>query len=354
MDPLVPSSQVLTSVNDGDTTKIYIYLLIIFICIIFSAFFSATETAMTCANRVRLKVKAENGSKSSKLALKLIDMYDRSLIALLIGNNIVNTLGSSIATVVAILLVANRGLATTLATVIMTVLVFLFGEVFPKNFAKQNPERFLQVFSYPMIVLYILFYPFTLVFNFLLWIVKKLFKVDSDQNTLTEDEFQGIIEIVEEEGVLDEEESDIIQAAVDFGDITVKDVLTKVDDIISVDVKKMSRKELMAYLNKSEYSRIPVYEDNVNNIVGVLHVRKFLKNAMKSRNFSVRTSISNPFFVKDDTKLDDMVEIFKKEKKHMAFVKNSENNIIGLVTMEDVIEELIGEEKITPKKGGNN
>ena len=352
MDPLGPSSRLLANVTSGDTTKVYIYLLIIFICIICSAFFSATETAMTCCNRVRLKVKAENGSKSAKLALKLIEMYDRSLIALLIGNNIVNTLASSIGTVVAIILVANRGTATTIATIVMTILVFLFGEVFPKNIAKSKPETYIQIFCYPMIVLYYIFYPLTLIFSFLVWIVKKIFKVESDQNTITEDEFQGIIEIVEEEGVLDEEESDIIQAAVDFGDITVKDVLTSVENIVSIDIKKMSRKALMEYLNKSEYSRIPVYEDNEHNIVGVLHVRKFLKNAMKSRNFSVRTAISAPFFVKDDTKLDDMVEIFKTEKKHMGFVKNSDNKIIGLVTMEDVIEELIGEESRTPKNGG--
>lgn len=353
MDPLVPLSQILSNVNSGDTTKIYIYLIIILICIIFSAFFSATETAMTCCNRVRLKVKAENGSKSSKLALKLIDMYDRSLIALLIGNNIVNIAASSLGTVIALFLLVNEGLATTVSTVVMTIVIFLIGEVFPKNVAKTKPEKYLQVFSYPMIVLYVIFYPLTMILNFILWLVKKIFKVDTDQNTLTEDEFQGIIEIVEEEGVLDEEESDIIQAAVDFGDITVKDVLTPVKDIISIDVKTMSRKSIIEYLNNSEYSRIPVYEGNINNIVGVLHVRKFLKNAMKSRNFSVKTSISAPFFVQDDTKLDDMLDIFKKEKKHMAFVKNNDGHIVGLVTMEDVLEELIGEQVEVNEQGGN-
>lgn len=353
MDPLVPLSQILSNVNSGDTTKIYIYLIIILICIIFSAFFSATETAMTCCNRVRLKVKAENGSKSSKLALKLIDMYDRSLIALLIGNNIVNIAASSLGTVIALFLLVNEGLATTVSTVVMTIVIFLIGEVFPKNVAKTKPEKYLQIFSYPMIVLYVIFYPLTMILNFILWLVKKIFKVDNDQNTLTEDEFQGIIEIVEEEGVLDEEESDIIQAAVDFGDITVKDVLTPVKDIISIDVKTMSRKAIIEYLNNSEYSRIPVYEGNINNIVGVLHVRKFLKNAMKSRNFSVKTSISAPFFVQDDTKLDDMLDIFKKEKKHMAFVKNNDGHIVGLVTMEDVLEELIGEQVEVNEQGGN-
>ncbi len=352
MDPLVPLSRVYLSADNNDTSIVYVYLAVIFICIMFSAFFSATETAMTCSNRVRLKVKAENGTKSAKLALKLIDMYDRSLIALLIGNNIVNIASSSLATVAALLLLkGNESLATTLATVIMTILIFLFGEVFPKNFAKNNPEKYLQIFCYPMIVLYVIFYPLTMILNFILWLVKKLFKVKSDQNTLTEDEFQGIIEIVEEEGVLDEEESDIIQAAVDFGDITVKDVMTKGENIIALDIKKMSRKQLIEYLNKSNFSRIPVYEENINNIIGTLHVRKFLKNAMKSRNFSVRTAISTPVFVSADTKIDDMLETFKTEKKHMAFVKE-DNHILGLVTMEDVLEELIGEQKLTPSKGG--
>lgn len=349
MDPLVPLSQTVIT----NSSKLAIYIVIIFVCVIWSAFFSATETALTCSNRVRIKVKAENGSKTAKLVLKFLDKYDRSLITLLIGNNIVNNIASSLATVVGIMILANEGLASVVSTIIMTLIVFIFGEVFPKNLAKNNPEKAISVFCYILVFFHIIFYPLMLVLNFILWSVKKLLHIEKSENIITEDEFQGIIETVEEEGGIDEEESDIIQAAVDFGDITVKDVLTPVEKVVAIDLKKTSRKELMKYLRDIEFSRIPVYDGNRNKIIGILHVRKFLKNAMKSRNFSVRAAITEAFFVSDSTKLDDMTEIFKKEKKHMALVKDNNNNIIGLVTMEDVLEELVGELKVkSPVVGG--
>lgn len=344
MDPLVPLSRALLlgTVSILHNTRFLVYLGLILIFVICSAFFSATETALNCCNRVRMKVKAENGNKTAKLALKLIDMYDQSLITLLIGNNIVNTAASVIATSAAIILFANEGIASVVSTVVMTILIFIFGETFPKNFAKNNPDRFISVCCYPLIVLHVIFYPIMLIFNFLLWSFKKIFRVNNNDNIITEDEFQGIIETVEEEGVLDEEESDIIQAAVDFGDITVNDVLTKIDDIKAINIKNVSRKQLMKDLLDIDFSRIPVYEDNINNITGILHVRKILKAAMKSRNFSIRSAISEPCYVASTTKLDDMTEFFKEKKIHMAIVKDDNNKIIGLVTMEDVLEKLIG------------
>lgn len=349
MDPLVPLSQTFIT----NPTKLAIYIVIIIVCVIWSAFFSATETALTCSNRVRIKVKAENGSKSAKLVLKFIDNYDKSLITILIGNNIVNNIASSLGTVVAIMLLANKGMASVLATIILTIIIFIFGEVTPKNLAKNNPEKAITIFSYIFVIFYIIFFPLMLVLHFILWSIQKLLGIDKNENVITEDDFQDIIETVEEEGGIDEEESDIIQAAVEFGDITVKDVLTPMEKVFAIDLRKLSRRELMKFLEDTKFSRIPVYEGNPNKIVGILHVRKFLKNAMKSRNFSIRTAITEPLFVKDSFKLDDMTEFFKKEKKHMAFVKDDDNKIIGLVTMEDVLEELVGELKEqSPKVGG--
>lgn len=351
MDPLVPLSQ--SSVANINS-KIAIYIVIILVCVIWSAFFSATETALTCSNRVRIKVKAENGSRTAKLVLKFLDKYDHSLITLLIGNNIVNNIASSLATVVGIMILVNEGLASVVSTIVMTLIIFIFGEVFPKNLAKNNPEKIISLFCYILAIFHIIFYPLMMILNFILWSIKKLLHIDKDENGMTEDEFQGIIETVEEEGGIDEEESDIIQAAVDFGDITVKDVFTPREKMSTIDIRRSSRKELMKYLENIEFSRIPVYDGNHNKIIGILHVRKFLKNAMKSRNFSIRAAITEPFFVKDSTKLDDMTEIFKKEKKHMALVKDDNNNVVGLVTMEDVLEELVGELNVkTPINGGD-
>lgn len=350
MDPLVP----LPNINLTNLTKVYSFSALIVVLVIFSAFFSASETALTCCNRVRIKVKAENGSKSARLAMKLINMYDRSIITLLIGNNIVNILASSLATIVFLVIFrGNDSLASTISTIVMTLLILFFGEVIPKNMAKEKADKFILFSCYPLMFFHILFFPIMFILNLLLKAIKKIFKVDDSQNTMTEDEFQGIVETVEEEGGIDEEESDIIQAAVDFGDITVKDVLTPFDKVVAIDIKKTSKRELMSYLKNIEFSRIPVYDGTIDNVIGIFHVRKFLKSVMKSKNFSIKAAISEPFFVQDNCKLDDMVDIFKQQKKHLAIVKNNDEKMVGVVTLEDVLEELVGElEDESPHKGG--
>lgn len=344
MDPLVPLSQVLSISNPSNFIGT---LLIILVLIIFSAFFSATETAFSCCNRIRMKVKAEGGSKSAKLVMKVLDGYDRSLITLLIGNNIVNLTASSLATVVFMIVFNNNeSLATTISTVVMTLLIFFFGESVPKNIAKRNPEKYSCIFVYPIVVLHVIFYPVMLIFYGITLLVKKIFHGDKEEAIMTEDEFQTIVGIVEEEGVIDEEESDIIQAAVDFGDITVKDVLTPIEKVFGIDIKKASRKELMNILRSTEFSRIPIYDGDIKNIIGIFHVRKFLKSYMKSKTYSPRSAISEPLIVRDTFKLDDMVDFFKEKKVHLAVVKNEQGETLGIVTMEDVLEELIGEQNL--------
>lgn len=350
MDPLVPLQNLILT----NTTKIYSFSILIVVLLILSAFFSASETALTCCNRVRMKVKAENGSKSAKLVMKLLSMYDKSLITLLIGNNIVNVSSSAVATVIFLLVFNNnKNLASTISTVVMTLLVLFFGEVIPKNMAKEKADKFSLFCCYPLFFFHVIFFPVMLIFHGLLLLVKKIFKFDDTKNTMTEDEFQGIVETVEEEGGIDEEESDIIQAAVDFGDITVKSVLTPIDQVVAIDVKKMSKRELIEYIKNVEYSRIPVYDGSLDNIVGILHVRKCLKNIMNTKSFSIKSAISEPFFVLDNCKLDDMIDIFKLQKKHLAIVKDANEKNIGIVSMEDVIEELVGEleDDATPQGG---
>ncbi len=349
MDPLTQ----IFSLSSIQTEQITINVVIILILVVLSAFFSATETAITCCNKIRIKVKAEKGHKASKLVLKICDMYDRYLITILIGNNIVNLLAASLATTLALTLFSSEVLATTLSTIIMTVLIFMFGEILPKNFAKSHAEGFAYLSCYILTLLYYITYPLMMVFNFILWSFKKIFKVKDTENNITEDEFQGIVDAIEEEGRIDEEESDIIQAAVDFGDITVKDVLTPIDEIISVDIKKFGRKDLINYLQNVNYSRVPVYEKQKDNIIGILHVRKVLKNIIKNRNLSIRSAISEVFYANHNLKIDEMLEVFKEQKKHLAIVKNDDNQIIGLVTMEDVLNQLIGTSENPDKIGGS-
>ena len=336
MDPLVPLSY---SSYLANTTNHLSLIWAIVLLLLGSAFFSAFETALTCCNRVRMKVKAEEGKKSAKLTLKILNRYDQSLISLLIGNNIVNIVSSSLATLIALSLISDEGVGTIVSTIIMTIVVFMFGETIPKNIAKANADKLAQILSYPFALIYVITYPIMQIFNFILWIFKKIFRIKENGNTLTEDEFKDIIVYGEEEGLIDGEESDIIQAAVDFNDITVKSILTPKEKIVALDYNKLSKNEILK---------------SIDNIIGILNIRKFLKLAINSKKFALKQSISDVIKVLDTTSLNEMIEIFKNKKNHMAIVYNDANELVGLVTMEDVLEELVGEtKKELAIKGGN-
>lgn len=200
MDPLVPLSY---SSYLANTTNHLSLIWAIVVLLLGSAFFSAVETALTCCNRVRMKVKAEDGKKSAKLTLKILNRYDQSLISILIGNNIVNIVSSSLATLIALSLISDEGVATMVSTVVMTIIVFMFGEIIPKNIAKANADKLAQILSYPLAVIYVIIYPIMQIFNFILWIFKKIFRIKENVNTLTEDEFKDIVVYGEEEGLID-------------------------------------------------------------------------------------------------------------------------------------------------------
>ena len=346
MDPQVPEPCIFILTN---TTVNYSLLWIILILILCSAFFSMVETALTCCNRVRLKVKAEDGSASSKLVLRILNKYEQSLISILIGNNVVNIGASSIATILAMHVIRDDAIATLVSTIVMTIIIFMFGEIIPKNIGKANADKAAQILCYPLAVIYILTYPLMQVFNFILWCFKMIFKIKDDETTLTEDEFQDIVESVEEEGVLDEEESDIIQAAVEFNDITVKTVMTPKEKMVTLNFKELSKESLLKSIDDIRYTRIPVYTGNPDNIIGIFNIRKFVKVAFESKRFGVKQSLSEVIFVNENEELDNLVELFKTKKCHMAIVKNDEGLVTGLVTMEDALEELVGE---TKNKGG--
>lgn len=350
MDPLVPLSYINFITNETKNTN-YFLIIVIILLVLCGAFFSSVETALTCCNKARLKTKVDSGSKSAKLVLKILDKYDQSLITILIGNNVLRMVSSSVATIFAVsLLPHNEPLATTLSVIVMTLVVFLCGETIPKNIAKANADRMSQIFAYPLYAVYIITYPIMQIFNFILWTFKKIFKMKEEDPAYSEDEFQGIVDAVEKEGIIDKEESGIIQAAVDFNDITVKSVLTPKDKMVTLDYRNISRAEILKNISEINYTRIPVYQNDLNNIIGIFNVRKFLKLAMNSKKFAFKSSMSEVITVNIATPLDDMVELFKEKKSHMAIVRDDNNELVGLVTMEDVLEELVGE----TTKGGTN
>lgn len=354
MDPLVPLSCSFLINTTPDWSFITTSIIIIIVLILASAFFSAVETALTCCKKARLTVKADEGSKSAKLALKVLKHYDQSLISILVGNNIVNTLAEVLASVIAFNLLRDWSLASIISSIIMTILIFTFGEIFPKNIAKSNADKLVLVLCYPLFFFYIISYPIMQIFNFFLWLFKLMFKNKEDESAITEDEFQGIVEDMQEEDVIDDEEADIIQAAVDFNDTTVKNVFTPKAKIISLDYNKLSRSEILKSINGIPFSRIPIYINNPDKIIGILNVRRFLKLAMSSTKSALKQSISETIKVQDNTSLAEMLNLFKEKKSHMAMVYDNDNKLVGLVTMEDVLEELIGEAVVElPQVGGD-
>lgn len=320
-----------------DVNSVFSYLIIL-ILLLLSAFFGGTETAYSYCNRHRLKVYATDGVKSAKVALYIFERFEGTLITTLIGTNIAHIALSVVATVMCISVFGSIG--SLLATILSTLLVFFFGDMLPKNIAQANAEKWCMFTCYFMLVLYYLLFPISIIFRGLIKLIKRIIN-KKDEDTFTEDDFQDVVEKIEEEGVLDEEESDIIQNAVDFGDITVKEVYTKKEDIVALDIKKCKTEYVKKFISEHHYSRIPIYEGNIDNIIGVLHVKNYLHELFKNKKTTVRSSMMSPYIVSPKMSIDDLFEGFKKHQTHIAIIK-ARGKTLGMVTMQDILEELVG------------
>ncbi len=327
--------------------------ILIAILLILCSFFTSSEAALSYCNRHKIKVKADEGKTSAKLLTKLFDKFDDAVITILIGTNIVDSLLSVITTILLVSLLGASG--SLVATIATTLVVVIFCEMIPKNIAKENAESWSLFVIWPITLLMYLFWPLEKIFDFLIWLIRLIFKKSGqEEETFTEDDFQDVIEKIEEEGVIDEEESDIIQNAVDFGDILVKDVLTKREDIVAIDIKDCDTKSLREFLVTHDYSRIPVYDGDIDNIIGILHVRTFLKQLFYDKNTKAIDVLTEPYIVSPRITLDEIFEGYKEHKTHIAIVKNKKGRTIGMVTMKDVLEELVEDmdESDTPADGG--
>ncbi len=320
--------------------------LIIVIMIFISAFCSGTESAYSYCNRYKIKVWADDGKRSAKAALRVLDKMDKTIIAILIGNNIVNNVASILGTVLAVNLLSTVGLGDlggVVSTIVITILVFLFGEVFPKNLGKSKADKWVVVVSYIIEFLIFIFTPLIWLFNGIVMLVKKIFRVkETSDDTFNDDDFQDTVEKISDEGGIDEEESEIIIAAVDWGDMRVSEVLTKRKDIVALNIHDCNEENLRKFIIENSYSRIPVYEKNINNIIGILHIRKYLKELFTNKEVNIRDILIKPYFVDPKINLDDIFEGFKEHQTHIAIVQNK-GQTIGMVTMKDILEELVSD-----------
>lgn len=313
----------------------------IILLIIMSAFFSATETAFSSVNKIRLKHEASNGNKKAARALKITESFDKTLTTILVGNNIVNILSTSLGTVICTELFDAKGVG--IATVTMTVLILIFGEIMPKSLAKENAEKFALSFGGLLNVFIVVLTPVTFIFRGLKNLVSKLFKSGSDAPSVTEDELKYIIDEIEEEGVLEEQESDLVRSALEFDDKNVSEVLIPRVRITAVE-KNDSLEHIRELFFTEQYSRMPVYEKNIDNIIGFIHERDFFKLTVSDEHAEgIESIIHEVIYITEFQTVSEVLARMQKEKIHMAIIKDQYGGTYGMVTMEDLIEELLGE-----------
>ena len=319
------------------------YIIIMVICLIGSAYFSATETAFSCSNKTRLRAMAEKGNKRAELALDLAEKYDRLISTILIGNNIVNILLASLGTIVFTHHLQDEELGATISTIVITATVLIFGEITPKSLANDFPEKF-AMFSAPLIKSFIwLLMPLNLVFSGWKKLVGMIVKPkdDDEDDNMAQEELLLMVEEAEQEGDIDTDEGDLLRNAIEFSDLKAEDILThRVDlEALPIDSKKT---EIAQTFTRTRFSRIPIYEDNIDNIIGVIHQKDFYVGSGITTE-AIKDIISPVLFVHQSEMADDLLRKLQREKSHIAVVVDEYGGTLGIVTMEDILEQLVGD-----------
>lgn len=309
-------------------------IILVVAMMVFSALFSGTETAYSTVNKLRLKNYASQGNKKAAKALKLANRFDDVLTAVLIGNNIVNIGTSSVATVIFCDFFGDSGAA--ISTVVITVLVLIFCEVLPKSYAKKNAEKIALMFAVPLSFLVVIFKPFVLALNKM----SSLFKGD-ESPTVTEDELKYMIDEIEEEGVIEEQESELMKNALDFDDITVNEILIPRVKVVGVEICQ-SVEEIKEIFNTEMYSRLPIYEKSLDNILGIITNKTFFKMLGEGKS-DISEIIQEVPHIADTNLISEAMRFMQKAKVHLAVVTDQYGGTKGIVTLEDIIEELVGE-----------
>ena len=310
----------------------------IVLLVLCSAFFSAAETAFTSLNQVRLKAKAEGGNPRARLALKLVAHYDRLLTAILVGNNVVNITVTTISTTLFLNLLGSYG--PTVSTIVLTLVILIFGEVSPKSLAKDRPERFATFAAPAMWLFVVLCSPMS--WLFLRWkkLLSRLFRSRREEG-ITEEELVTMVDQAESEGGLDRHESELIRSAIEFGDMEVEEILTPRVDIVAV-ADCDSMEHVAQTFAQSGYSRLPVYHGDIDDIVGVIHEKDF--HAARYHGQSDPAALIAPIlYTTGNTKISHLLRVLQREKSHMVVVVDEYGGTQGLCTLEDIVEELVGE-----------
>ena len=324
----------------------YLYIVLLLLC---SAFCSGTEIAYTSLSKLKLRKENETPSRTQQLVNYIYNHYDNALSTILIGNNLVNIAATSLATVIAMGLVVKAGgkltedTASSIVTIVMTVLILIIGEITPKMIARRCSERFAQMAAYPLIVLMVLFFPAVWLTGLIVKLFSLLWKNSEEQTvTITEEELETILDTAEDAGVIDENETELLQSALEFTDMDAGDILTPRIDVVGFDIND-SMEQILQIISETQFSRYPVYERTVDHVVGILYVKHLLKELVERQDVKLEDILLEPVFIPKSMHLHAIMNEFRKSQTHMAVVADEYGGITGIVTMEDVLEQLVGE-----------
>lgn len=313
-------------------------ILILIVLIMMSAYFSATETAFTSLNKIRVKNLASEGDKKAAKVLNLVENYDKLLTTILIGNNIVNITATAIATVLFTGLFKNNG--AVISTVVMTLTVLIFGEISPKSLAKEAPESFaMATVNFLQLFIWI-FSPLNFIFGLFKKLFVKIFRIEGEKG-ITEDEILTIVEEARQDGGIDEEEGELLKSVIEFNDLEARDILTPRVDISAIEDDASSEDIALLFTNTG-YSRLPVYKDSIDNIVGIIHQKDFYSTVYGTKK-TIKAIMKEPVFIAPSMKISNLLKQLQQNKSHIAVVADEFGGTMGIVTMEDILEELVGE-----------
>lgn len=319
---------------------------VIFVMICLSAYFSASEIAFNSANKMRLRKAAEGGSRTSKIAYEICCKFTTALSAILIGNNLANIAISTCTTLIVMNLFRdNVAFASTISTILVTVVILIFGEIIPKILAKQNADTVSRIVAIPTRVLTIVLSPVVFIVMSLLFVLRKIWGSDhkDDEPTVTEDELVSIIDTVEEEGVIDEVQGDLLQSTLEFSDTTIEKIMTPRIDLTAIDINDDEEQINSLISDMTQFSRLPVYRDSIDNIVGILTLTRYYKATLDEKKPNIESMLLKPCKLYKTMKLPAALAKLREAKMHLAIVIDEYGGTLGVVTMEDILEELVGD-----------
>lgn len=317
---------------------------VILVMICLSAYFSASEIAFNTSNKMRLRRAAEGGSKTARTAHHITEHFTTALSAILIGNNLANIAVSTCTTLIVMsLFPGNVGLASTIATIVVTVVILICGEIVPKTLSKQHADTVVRWVAIPTRVLTIILSPIVAIVMALLFALRKLWGKDVCEATVTEEELVTIIDTVEEEGVIDEDQGELLQSTLDFHDNTVEKIMTPRIDMTALNIDDDEEKIQTLLSDTAQFSRLPVYEDSIDNIIGILSLTRYYKATLEEEKPDIRSLLLKPCKLHKTMKLPAALAKMREVKMHLAIVIDEFGGTLGVVTMEDILEELVGD-----------